>query len=299
MASIRVVHPNPSAMTSTILTTDDVNQYHQDGYVLVRGLFDTEEIDLLRRAAKEDRELDRYSFGRADGEGGTVRLALWNHPGDGIYGMVARCERMVRSAEKLLDGEVYHYHSKMIMKDPKVGGAWTWHQDYGYWYQNGVIEPLLTSVTIAVDPATRENGCLQVIKGSHHCGRVEHVLTGQQAGADIERVNEILKRKELIYCEMEPGDALFFHCNLLHRSDQNHSENPRWSMICCYNAARNDPYKESHHPRYTPLKVVADSSVKEVGIKRFADDSSDVSWLEDRRDHSAKSLTSESAGDQS
>ncbi len=68
-----------------------------------------------------------------------VRLSLWNHPGDGIYGMFARCERMVRSCEKLLGGEVYHYHSKMILKDAKVGGAWAWHQDYGYWYQNGVL----------------------------------------------------------------------------------------------------------------------------------------------------------------
>ncbi len=48
---------------------------------------------------------------------------------------------MVNSAEKLLGGEVYHYHSKMIMKDAKVGGAWAWHQDYGYWYQNGVLFP--------------------------------------------------------------------------------------------------------------------------------------------------------------
>jgi ectoine hydroxylase len=57
-----------------------------------RGLFDGAEIDLLRRAAKEDRALDEHAFGRADGEGGTVRLSLWNHPGDGIYGMFARCE---------------------------------------------------------------------------------------------------------------------------------------------------------------------------------------------------------------
>ena len=77
--------------------------------------------------------------------------------------MVARCERMVRSAEAILEGEVYHYHSKMIMKDPLVGGAWTWHQDYGYWYRNGVLWPLLVSVSIAIDPATRDNGCLQVI----------------------------------------------------------------------------------------------------------------------------------------
>jgi Phytanoyl-CoA dioxygenase (PhyH) len=278
-------------MATRLLSDADLSAYHDSGYHLARGLFDRDEIDLLHRAAKEDHELDKRSFGRADGEGGTVRLSLWNHPGDGIYGMFARCERIVRSAEQILGGEVYHYHSKMIMKDPRVGGAWTWHQDYGYWYQNGVLEPLLTSVSIAVDRATKENGCLQVIPGSHHCGRVDHVLTGDQAGADRERVDEILKRMPLMYVEMEPGDALFFHSNLLHRSDQNRSEHPRWSMICCYNAARNDPYKEAHHPRYTPLKVVPDSAIKEVGVKRFADDTSDVAWLENAKDRSARALT--------
>jgi hypothetical protein len=277
-------------MSHRVLTDDQLARYDEHGYTLARGLFDVEEMDLLRRAAREDHELDRRAFGRADGEGGKVRLSLWNHPGEGIYGMFARCERVVRSAEKILGGEVYHYHSKMIMKDPKVGGAWAWHQDYGYWYQNGVLLPLLTSVFIAVDPCTRENGCLQVLRGSHHCGRVDHVLTGDQAGADRERVEELVKRMPLDYVEMEPGDALFFHCNLLHRSDQNKSDKPRWAMICCYNAARNDPYKESHHPRYTPLAVVPDAAIKEVGVKRFADDPSDVAWLEDSKDASARRL---------
>jgi Phytanoyl-CoA dioxygenase (PhyH) len=275
---------------SRVLSDAAVAEYHDRGFHIARGLFDREEIDLLSRAAKEDHDLDKRAFGRADGEGGKVRLSLWNHPGDGIYGMFARCERVVRSAEKILGGEVYHYHSKMIMKDPRVGGAWTWHQDYGYWYQNGVLQPLLTSAFIAVDRATKENGCLQVIEGSHHCGRIDHVLTGDQAGADRERVDEVLKRMPLVYVEMEPGDALFFHSNLLHRSDQNRSEHPRWAMICCYNAARNDPYKEAHHPCYTPLKVVPDSAIKEVGIKRFADDTSDVAWLEDQKDRSARIL---------
>jgi hypothetical protein len=283
-------------MPPRVLSDAEAARYHEDGSVLLRGFFDAEEIDLLRRAAKEDHELDRRAFARADGEGGKVRLSLWNHPGDGIYGMFARCERVVRSAEKLLGGEVYHYHSKMIMKDPQVGGAWAWHQDYGYWYQNGVLRPLLSSVFVAVDPCTRENGCLQVLRGSHHCGRIDHVLTGDQAGADRERVDELVKRLPLDYVEMGPGDALYFHCNLLHRSDQNRSSQPRWAMICCYNAARNDPYKESHHPRYTPLSVVPDAAIKAVGVKRFADDASDVAWLEDARDTSARRLSRRQPG---
>lgn len=279
-------------MSARLLSDLEVSQYHHDGYVIAKSFFSRAEVDLLSRSSREDHELDKRSFGRNDGEGGTVRLSLWNHPGDGIYGMFARCERMVRSVEKLLGGEVYHYHSKMIMKDAKVGGAWAWHQDYGYWYQNGVLFPDLCSVSIAVDSATRENGCLQVIPGSHHCGRINHVLSGEQAGADMERVNEILKRLPLVYCVMEPGDAVFFHSNLLHRSDQNVSDLPRWSMICCYNSARNNPYKESHHPCYTPLQMVPDSRIQEVGIKRFDSGSDEVGWLKVSNDQSAKVLES-------
>lgn len=272
------------------LTHEQISDYHRDGYVIVRGLFDAEEIDLLRRASKDDKALDEHSFGKDDGTGVKVRLSLWNHPGDGIYGMFARCHKLVDSVEQLLGDEAYHYHSKMIMKDAKVGGAWAWHQDYGYWYQNGVLAPLLTSVFIAVDPATRENGCLQVIPGSHELGRIDHVLTGDQAGADRERVDAILTRLPLVHVEMAPGDALFFHANLLHRSDRNESENPRWSMICCYNAARNDPYKDAHHPRYTPMAKVADTEILAAGERRFADSAEDVAWLDIKRDASTRTL---------
>jgi len=282
-------------MASGELSQELLKAYGPDGFVVARSMFDSEEIELLRRAAKEDRELDQHSFGKGDGEGGTVRLSLWNHPGDTLYGMFARCESIVNTAEKILGGEVYHYHSKMIMKDAKVGGAWTWHQDYGYWYQNGVLFPLLTSAFIAVDPATRENGCMQVLRGSHQLGRIDHVLTGDQAGADMERVREAEKVLDHVYVEMAPGDVLFFHANLLHRSDQNRSDKPRWSMICCYNAARNNPYKAHHHPQYTPLSKVPDSAIRQAGLRRFSDSTANVAWLNAAEDKSARSLDEEAA----
>jgi ectoine hydroxylase len=276
------------------LSSEQLDTYRQDGYVILQGFFNAQEIGLLHRAAKEDRALDQHSFGRKDGEGGQVRLSLWNHPGDTIYGMFARSESLVNAAEAILNDEVYHYHSKMIMKDARTGGAWAWHQDYGYWYQNAVLFPDLTSAFIAVDPATRENGCMQVVRGSHQLGRIEHQLTGEQAGADPKRVDQILKVLPLVYVEMSPGDVLFFHANLLHRSDQNRSENPRWSMICCYNAKHNDPYEESHHPRYTPLNKVPDSAILDAANNRFSIAEED-SFLNPAQDRSVPPLKTEAA----
>src|SRR5262249_57590311 len=107
-----------------------------------------------------------------EGEGRSTRIALWNRAGDSVYGLAARCERMVDSSAHLLGGDVYHYQSKLTAKEPAVGGAWEWHQDYGYWYYNGCLRPDLLSVTGALDKTTRENGCLQIATGSHRLGRI-------------------------------------------------------------------------------------------------------------------------------
>jgi len=255
-------------MSGSILSPAQKADYLRDGHVTVRKLFDAEEIALLRQAIETDPALQSSLYDRKDTAGKATRMATWNHPGDSVYGLAARSHRVVDTMEDLLGGEVYHYHSKLTAKEPRVGGAWEWHQDYGYWYHNGCVFPFMASVMVALDASTRENGCLQVVTGSHHCGRIEHgVLPGEQVGADPRRVEEILKRMPVAYAEMEPGDGLFFHSNVLHRSDQNRSEQRRWTVLMCYNAARNDPYLDHHHPHYTPLEKVDDGAIKRAGLK--------------------------------
>jgi hypothetical protein len=252
-------------MSDQPFTNAELAQYARDGYLLVRQLYNPQEMQTLLSFARQDPSLMASAYGRKDATGQETKLALWNHPTEDLYGLFSRSPRLVDRAEQLLGDEVYHWHTKMMLKEPYVGGAWEWHQDYGYWYHNGCLSPDLVSCLIAVDRANRENGCLQVLKGSHLLGRIDHGKTGDQSGADLERVEVALKRHELIYVECEPGDVLFFHSNLLHRSDQNRSPNSRWSLICCYNARRNDPYKESRHPRYTPLERASDDAILNWG----------------------------------
>jgi hypothetical protein len=257
-------------MANSNLSAQQISDFHRDGYLIIRAMFDAEEMDILRGAAKADAAIKDHAYLVDDGKGAATKLALWNKAGDDLYGAVARGHRIVDAMEQLLGDEVYHYHSKMSIKEPFTGGAWAWHQDYGYWYMNGCLFPDMASAFIAVDPNTRENGCLQVLRGSHKLGRVEHGKFGDQTGADPERVENAMKIMDLVYVEMEPGGVLFFHSNTLHRSDQNKSPHPRWSFICCYNTKHNNPYKESHHPFYEKLHKMPDSALKEMGTRAFA-----------------------------
>jgi ectoine hydroxylase len=122
---------------------------------------------------------------------------------------------------------------------------------------------------IAVDRATKENGCLQVIKGSHHLGRIEHGTTGDQVGADMTRVEAALKNLELVYCELAPGSALFFHGNLLHASAQNKSANPRWSLIGCYSTASNPVLNRPAEAFERTLTCCQEEEIKHIGRRTW------------------------------
>ena len=122
---------------------------------------------------------------------------------------------------------------------------------------------------VAITDANKENGCLQVIKGSHKMGRIEHGFAGEQVGADMEMVNHALKTMDLVYCELEPGDALFFHSNLMHRSEANLSDQPRWSLISCYNSQSNIAYSETSNSWKVPVSVVPDRALLDWDATSF------------------------------
>jgi ectoine hydroxylase len=59
----------------------------------------------------------------------------------------------------------------------------------------------------------------------------------------------VLKTLPEVPIELDIGDAVIFHCNVLHASDDNHSNESRIALLGCYNTRHNDPYKSMHgHP---------------------------------------------------
>jgi ectoine hydroxylase-related dioxygenase (phytanoyl-CoA dioxygenase family) len=246
------------------LTDPEIESFHRDGFVIKNHFLTAKEVSSLLEIALNDAAVRENSYDLNDQTGKKTKLALWFTPGDDAFGLLSRSERMVNAARDLLDGDapVCHFHSKLMQKEPRVGGAWEWHQDYGYWYKNEFLFPdQMFSVMVALTPATRENGCLQVIRGSHKMGRVEHGFAGEQVGASQHYVDLALKTMSLVYVALEPGDALFFHSNLLHRSAANLSDSPRWSLISVYNRASNVAYNDHSTSSTVPIDTVPDDAL--------------------------------------
>lgn len=254
-------------MAGEILTQQQREQYLSDGYLIVPDFLSTQGVELLYNIATEDPVMRSNAMDFNDQSNKSTKLTLWFTPGDDVYGLLIRSERIINAVQTLLcEGEVCHFHSKLMQKEPKVGGAWEWHQDYGYWYKNGFLYPeAMISVMLALTEANSQNGCLQVLKGSHKMGRLEHSFAGEQQGADMNFVEQALERFERVEVVLKPGDILFFHSNLLHMSEANLSEEPRWSLISAYNLSYNVPFREKNRSCITPVKVVADGAFLEPG----------------------------------
>src|ERR1700754_7443 len=251
-------------MPINTFTAGQIADYNRDGYLLVKNFCSKPEIDKLYKTALDDDAMRKNALDLNDQSGKKTKLSLWFTPGNDVFGYLTRSEKMISSVAQFLDSDapVCHFHSKLMQKEPKVGGAWEWHQDYGYWYKNQFMFPdELISIMVALTEANKQNGCLQVIKGSHKLGRVNHGFAGEQVGADMVMVNNALKTMDIVYVEIEPGDALVFHSNLLHRSEANLSDYPRWSVISCYCSQSNLAYNETSTSWKTPVDVVPDEAV--------------------------------------
>ena len=238
------------------------NSFTDDGYIVKKNLFSEDEINKLKEFIESSSNKKNESR-ETRSSSGKLNITLWNHPSDDLFGKFSTNERIVKPMEEYLGDEVYHYHSKIIWKKPGDGG-FDWHQDYGYWYHNACLYPDMGSCFIMLDRATKENGCLKVLKGSHKVGRIGHgVSDTPEQTADMERIAELEKRHESVYITAEPGDVLFFHANLLHSSDENKSSDSRRTLIVCFNTKSNNPYKDSGHARYSPIAISSYNSIME------------------------------------
>jgi len=133
---------------------------------------------------------------------------------------------MLSVARHFLGDDIIIKFNSVFVKPATTGSATPWHQDNGLW-RDGETEPF--NAWMALDPATRENGCLQFIPGSHKTEIVPHVLYEDSLHAELprERVQEMIDKHGVVHIEAEPGDVVCWHSTLWHYSPPNPSPNSR------------------------------------------------------------------------
>ncbi len=258
------------------LTQDQLERYREDGFIIIRGLFDTTELAAMRGELERLDGVETDHMVREDapaGSRGAVKTIFRVHEPDGPtqsppFYAAARSSRLLGVTQQLLgDDQLYLHHTKCNRKAAISGTVWQWHQDYGSWQPDGLQKPDLISAGLMLDPAGESNGCLYLIPGSHKLGRVDPVWDDQTAYrlwvVPREQLLEIMDSHPApVAITGEPGDVVFFHCNLLHGSGHNLSAGDRWTIFFCFNTCANRPadvpdprpdYVRSRN--WTPLEV--------------------------------------------
>jgi len=222
-----------------VLSAAQLRQYEEDGYIIVSGLLDGAEIEKIQqiryRAEKEALEKGaKRREGRAsydleplpsDPTGKTLALRKIQevYLVEPDFAAVAASDKILDITEDLIGPEIYYHSSKLMFKPARGGRRKPWHQDFAYWKDMNTNQ---VTVWGAIDPATRENGCIQVIPGSHKRGLIPH------HHLEDYMIDEAgIAGENIVFAEMAAGDVLFFNVLTLHASAPNHSDKPRLSII--------------------------------------------------------------------
>lgn len=242
----------------------EADSFWKRGFIIVRGVFAKSEMAVLKDIIGRHAAMQAHAQRAKERSAGATRpsfetVFVWNDTARrDAFAKATRSRKIIAPLEAIFGDEVYVYHNKVALKYPGVVG-FSYHQDYAYWYQMGNLFPDMATAMIAVDRATRENGCLSLVEGSHQLGRIDHVYRDgiSDSGVDPERLEQVLKVMPEVPIELEVGDVAIFHCNTLHASADNRSSDSRIGLLGCYNTRHNDPYKSAHgHPGWHPQEKI-------------------------------------------
>ena len=133
---------------------------------------------------------------------------------------------LLNIARYFLGDDIIMKFNSCFLKPSRTGAATPWHQDNGLW-RDGETEPF--NFWMPLEPATRENGCMQFIPGSHKTEIVEHVLYPDSIHGELPRkvVQKMIEKHGIHHIELGPGDVVFWHSNMWHYSPPNRSEKSR------------------------------------------------------------------------
>lgn len=241
-------------MPATLLSPAELNDFHEHGFVVVRGLADAamrEAIlavanDHLARAVEpiEYEAETNYPGAPAslDAIGGrTARRLRQVYQRDEAFRRWAQEPRMTDRVKQLLGSPrialTQAHHNSLMTKQPAYSSVTHWHRDIRYW---SFEDNNLVSVWLALGREYPENGSLGFLPGSHRLELdAERFENRAFLRADLPENAALIERA--VFPSLEPGDVVFFHAMTFHAAGWNRTEATKYSLVYGYHRQDNLP----------------------------------------------------------
>lgn len=221
------------------LNDDQVEFYHEHGYISGIQILDDRQVEALRgelagwfQPDHPGRELwYEYHTNESNDPNNVLFHALgaWRIK-PGFHDILWNPAFTVAAAQ-LLGGAVRFWHDQLFCKPARHGGVVAWHQDYSYWTRTVPLQHL--TCWIGLDDANADNGCLQYIPGSHRWDLLP--VTG--LAGDMDAIKKVLTAEQWhalqnpVAIEMKKGQGSFHHPLLMHGSFANATDRPRRAVV--------------------------------------------------------------------
>jgi ectoine hydroxylase-related dioxygenase (phytanoyl-CoA dioxygenase family) len=220
------------------LTDEQVAHFHEFGYVSGVRVLSDEQVETLRAELAElvdpahsgNELFYEYNSNESVDPSRVLFHALgaWRIS-PGFHDLLWN-PRFTVPASQLLDGAVRFWHDQLFCKPAKHGGVVAWHQDYSYWTRTKPMSHL--TCWIGLDDATRHNGCMQYIPGSHRWELLP--ITG--LAGDMDAIQTVLSDEQKqqfkpVAIELKKGECTFHHPLMVHGSYENSTDGPRRAAV--------------------------------------------------------------------
>ncbi len=253
------IHPMTTPVVATEcetperFTESEVEQFGREGFVIVRGMVEADVINEMIASTMSgldgligpiEYEADvQYPGSPAefDSQGGlTVRRLKQALSRDFVFTQWLTDPKLVCRLQQILGRTVIMplaHHNCIMTKQPVYSSDTGWHQDIRYW---SFESPELVSVWLSLGHEYPDNGCLQLIPGTHRItfdrSRLDENLF---LNPDLPENQKLINSK--IHAELQPGDVLFFHCRTLHAASRNFTDEPKFSAVFTFRGNDNPP----------------------------------------------------------
>ncbi len=231
------------------LTDEQIKAFHRDGFLALDAITDAEEVAALRetydrifasRAVREaGDQLDLVSHDEDDEAAANIAQPLPQVLNPSKYAPELAQTRMRANAERiarqLLGEEAVFRFDHAIRKPPHHGAATPWHQDEAYNAPDMDYHEI--SIWVPLQEATRANGCMQFIPGSHRWEVAAHQPIGgdpKVVGLEVTDARDYDARA--VVCELPAGGATIHHCRTMHYTGPNRTDQPRRAYIMGFGA---------------------------------------------------------------